>query len=189
MKEIYIIPIALSIASFNAAYWHALSFQKHGCLSVETNKKLKKCDKKGISSSSSAGPLPKITGPSKVWVSSRGRSRKPWKLPEHPHKTGGDKGWGGLLSIGKDAVEPWRSESDIGYACWSWQTHTCSGITPGILVSQRLSLGWAVIGWETLSPFFLQRFPAQECHSPSAILDHTWHCYQWPCGLWKSSSN
>lgn len=113
----------------------------------------------------------------------------PGKLPEHPHKTGGDKGWDGLLSIGKDAVEPWRSESDMGYACWSWQTHTCSGITPGNLVSQRLSLGWAVIGWETLAPFFLQRFPAQECHSPSAILDHTWHCYQWPCVLWKSSSN
>lgn len=187
MKEICAIPIALSVAPFGAeiSYGNALSFQKHGCLLLWQTKSLRNVTKRKqcISSSSSAGPLPRsLVLPRSVWAAEVAAGN-PGKLPVHPHKTGGEKGWSGLLSIGKGTIEPWRRESDVGYVCWSWQTHTCSGMSPGNPVSQSLSLGWAMIGWKTLVPFFLQRFPAQECHSPSAILTHNWPCYQWPCGL------
>lgn len=60
-----------------------------------------------------------------------------------PTRVGQAVGRGGLLSLGKDTVRPWRRGSDMRYAPWSRQPPALSGTPCGNPLSQK----WAVWGW------------------------------------------
>lgn len=92
-----------------------------------------------------------ITAPSKVWGSRRGRSRKPQDAASTPpiRQVVKPSSLGGGRVIQDMPLEP--SASDFSRNTL-WKPPE----------PQMGSLGLALVGWVTLAPFFLQRFPAQE---------------------------